>query len=506
MSAAAIRETMRGSAEPLEQTRLLTEVDHLLTDGSKSTLQAVKINLYTALQEMAMPYAVTMTFQPVHYETDAIGQCRRMFLWLGRHAVAVATSGKKFHTSPAALDRVDVEVAEAAYSQETLTAGRAQAFISPKMSAHDAPRAVAAHEYLADDDSVRVSRLVTDMAGNTLGRRIESLLVRDIPLESWVAMLKDPNNIFGKPFSLRNEASALSVMEVFEGLELPEDKLPEGPVSLVAAVTPYITSTSARRSVEKQLVRFRRDQAQYRAKAEQMADEWLSFEQSLADSLATGQATGGVRSFIYSLQHQWGEQELGVLARHERDDGYAMTRELAALLEKAKRHLLAATAAVITNNEKVVNQLSPEAAERIRRQDMRIHILQTVGAPADVILTAQADLYREIAGQRLRVGGGCAGEASSTFGGESTDAPDENRSATGENKSDWKWSTGTCRVKNCPSPNPTEVGPCSVCRRCQRLFDSGRDPTSGKPERPASQSAVKKSAASGLSRLLLAAA
>ena len=46
-------------------------------------------------------------------------------------------------------------------------------------------------------------------------------------------------------------------------------------------------------------------------------------------------------------------------------------------------------------------------------------------------------------------------------------------------KESWKWKQGVCQVKACPSPKPTEVGPCSVCRHCQREFDEGRDPTKG---------------------------
>lgn len=41
-----------------------------------------------------------------------------------------------------------------------------------------------------------------------------------------------------------------------------------------------------------------------------------------------------------------------------------------------------------------------------------------------------------------------------------------------------KWKKGYCRVEACPSkPKQTDVGPCSVCRRCQRLFNAGADPT-----------------------------
>ena len=41
----------------------------------------------------------------------------------------------------------------------------------------------------------------------------------------------------------------------------------------------------------------------------------------------------------------------------------------------------------------------------------------------------------------------------------------------------WSWKRGFCRVKSCPKPQPTEVGPCDVCRHCQAEFDRGNDPT-----------------------------
>jgi hypothetical protein len=44
-------------------------------------------------------------------------------------------------------------------------------------------------------------------------------------------------------------------------------------------------------------------------------------------------------------------------------------------------------------------------------------------------------------------------------------------------RKDWKWRRGTCLVKECPTrPARTEVGPCSVCRDCQKIFDNGDSP------------------------------
>lgn len=44
-------------------------------------------------------------------------------------------------------------------------------------------------------------------------------------------------------------------------------------------------------------------------------------------------------------------------------------------------------------------------------------------------------------------------------------------------RENWKWKKGICQVKECPSrPAKTEVGPCSVCRKCQKIFDKGEQP------------------------------
>lgn len=44
----------------------------------------------------------------------------------------------------------------------------------------------------------------------------------------------------------------------------------------------------------------------------------------------------------------------------------------------------------------------------------------------------------------------------------------------------WAWKNGVCRVEKCPSrPKTTQVGPCSICKRCQQIFDTGKDPTKG---------------------------
>jgi|GEM_PF-4725063 len=59
------------------------------------------------------------------------------------------------------------------------------------------------------------------------------------------------------------------------------------------------------------------------------------------------------------------------------------------------------------------------------------------------------------------------------------DMTDQERMDVLTDKGDnWSWKKGICRVDECPTrPGQTEVGPCSVCRGCQREFDKGKDPS-----------------------------
>src|SRR6185312_15538013 len=103
----------------LAERRLLTEVNHLLehrrADGTydPAVLYDVEVNLAAACQEIAMPGAVTHTFQPVAEVPNEQRDQQRKFMWLGMCAVEVAESGRNYHVSEPALARVDMEVAEA---------------------------------------------------------------------------------------------------------------------------------------------------------------------------------------------------------------------------------------------------------------------------------------------------------------------------------------------------------------------------------------------------------
>lgn len=92
--------------------------------------------------------------------------------------------------------------------------------------------------------------------------------------------------------------------------------------------------------------------------------------------------------------------------------------------------------------------------------------------------------------QQLESAGRQANEEGKTFSGcgssisgeESDDPLVESLEILGfgnkTEKKDWKWKKGICAVKKCPTrPDKTLVGPCSVCKKCQKQFDAGRDPT-----------------------------
>jgi hypothetical protein len=471
--------------ESLEELRLLTEVNNLranlLPDGAlpEAVLDDVKTNIFTAVQEMAIPAAVTTTVQRVESELDGFGRSRRVITWLGKSAIDVAESGYQFHFSQAAHRRVGVEVAEARYSQENLRPGIAQVFISPKMSEADAPAEIAKQEHLHDDDAVRVSRPVVDKAGVVVARRMESLLVSDIPLGAWVAMLQDPHNIFGKSIILADAGSAVSVMEAFRELEIDEEKVPQGPVSILKALKPYMPA-SQQSVFQEKIEKYETSQEFYKAKAEAAAEEWLQFDVELARSLEQGTGNYEIQRFIAILQDEWKPRELATIFQHDVDGEYIMTAELAALLEKKKRQVLASRVALATGNSKVMAQADAATVTRLQSQIADLETRRSQMSD-DEYAMREAELMRSIAKQNFKVGGGCAGSVGGeddSDGGETTTDEFGNEIKREESET-WTWKKGVCRVKKCLSPKPTYVGPCDVCRACQHKFDIGQDPTKG---------------------------
>jgi len=472
--------------------RVLTEVDHLnkhrLPDGSypNQVLNDVLTNLTTAVQEAAMPFAVTT----VEHEYAKLDEREKgTFMWLGKTAVDAAMTGYRFHNHQSARERVDVEVDEARHAEEELRPGVMKIFISPKMSEKDAPKHIAKQEHLADDDAVRASWLETDENGKIQKKVLQSLLVSDVPLEAWVDMLSDENNPFGKAIEVEDKDSALSVMKVHRELELPMGELAEGPVSIVEAVIPYIKDELAQKKVERQLKLFRGDQEDLRKKAVNIAERWLKFEGNLAESLNDGRANFEIKRFIIGLQEHWGEEDLEVINRHQTPGGeFHMSRELAAIVEKAKQNTLWVSAAVVTENESVIHQMDEDVIERVRTNELLIQ--QAWQAGHDVRLL-EAQNNQMVADQNVKVGGGCSGTNEARFRSSQeagqmpqelqNQANNDAKESDNESRQTWKWKSGVCIVNNCPTrPGKTVVGPCSVCKHCQAEFDAGRDPTKQK--------------------------
>lgn len=469
--------------------RCLTEVDHInrfiRPDGtcSKEVLEAVNTNLLTAVKEAAMPYAVSTTHQEYRDGT---------FWWLDQTPSDVAKSGYKFHRHPAAIRRVDVEVEEAYDVEKNLRPGFIKVLISPKMSEADAPLEVARREHLGDDDMIRIHMLNSDDEGNIKGKFMQSVLVRDIPLRAWVKMFEDPGNIFGRSFEVRDPDSALSIMELHKELELPESALPEGTVTLIEAVLPYL-SLEERRNVESQLLLFRGNQEDIHKKAESIAARWLGFEAELAQSLRQKKATLEVERFVYSLQHEWGDKTLNLLESLRLEDGgFEVNRKLAAQIERAKQKTLWVSAAVVTHNQKVINQMDSQTVKHIYDNEMAIQQMSYRGVEYRDIVARENSNNQVIARQEVQVGGGCPGDNDADLGGSNGDSGDSGVSTSGskdivatnannsgrEKKKGWKWKSGVCRIAECPSrPRSTLVGPCAVCTCCQRIFDCGGNPS-----------------------------
>lgn len=483
--------------------RCLTEVDNLnrlrQADGTHAawTLDETLKNLVPYVKEGGIPNAVHRAEHPYlpTGELDEAGREVKAFMWLGRTAVQNALSGRGFHRHSAALERVAVEVDEARDAEANLRPGFTKVFISPRMSLADAPREVAKQEHLADDDSVRCSRAVADEQGHTQKRVLESLLVRDIPLESWVAMLEDPDNLFGKSITVENPDSALSVMKVHQELEVPDELLPEGVITVIEAVVPYIEDEDLRASVQAQLERFREDQLDVDSKATNIAMRWRDFEVALADSLHLSEkynkpATLPVSSFINSMQNRWQGEELEIVQAHMLPNGhYRMSRELAAVVERAKQRTFFVKASVITGNKRIIDQLDSDVAAKIYRAEILAQTAYASGYRQEIYaLETQQDFL--ITGQKLKgVGGGCAGEDSTDYaddkplGSDSSlsslrqDESKDLRQNSSEKKTGKKYKD-LCRIENCPSrPKRVEVGGCCICiDSCQVLFESGRDP------------------------------
>lgn len=446
-------------------------------DGSHDpfVLDEIYKNLVSAVKEGGIPNAVHEVEHEYHPtgEFDESGQPINAFMWLGRTALYNAQTGHRFHVHRAAHERVNVEEDEARYNQPI---GVTKILVSPKMSKKDAPYKVAKQEHLADDDAVRITNIVTDSDGNIRKRVMQSALVRDVPLQAWVAMLEDPDNIFGKSIQVEDPESALSIMKEHRQLEVPVGTLEHGVVSIIEAVSEYIDDPLDRLSVQAQIERYKEDQLDIDAKAQNIAKRWLAFEKELADSLYTGEATYEVERFIATLDDQWNDDQRAIINAHRIADTpfYSMTNELAVLVEEAKQNILWTRAGIITNNEQVIEQIDSERAESLRQSEAEIQMAYASGMEADVrAMEASGD--RDIADSNVKVGGGCSGSNIPKFkDGKGGGAAGEDS----DNRENWKKKIAKCVIKLCPSrPRAVTVGPCGVCMdRCQRMYDRGEDP------------------------------
>lgn len=475
---------MAAAAEQLKQPisadqRFLSEVyllnQNRLPDGSypEEVRRDILVNLKTATLEAAVPHAVSTT----RYEYEPTSDRTGVFKWMGKTAVENAMSGYRFYEADAARRRVDVEVDEARHLEEEHSPDVMKFLISPRMTRKDADIQTAKEALLADDDSIRATWLETNPDGSIKECVMQSLLVRDIPLESWVAMLEDPNSIFGKSITVADPDSALSVMQVHRELQIPLEAAPDGPVDLVRAVLPYIEDELTREKVANQITLFESDQDKIDMYATNIAERWLQFEEELATSLEAGNATLEIKRFIVNLQHDWSEEDLEVLRGHEYGEDYFVSEELAVLLEKAKRNILWASAGVITGNKKVLQQMDKETAWQIYQNEVE---LQAVSGNIWQMRELEARNNRLVASQNVETGGGCATGAGSVFGENMGGSGSENNENS-DAESSWTWKPGVCRVEACSTrPGSTLVGPCSVCKDCQHAFDRGEDPTKGK--------------------------
>ncbi|MGI9028129.1 MAG: hypothetical protein ACR2FM_04825 [Candidatus Saccharimonadales bacterium] len=477
---AAAAETLEREHQPIPvDERLLTEIDHLaahrLENGSypDDVLADVLVNLKTAVQEGGIPHAVSTT----EHEYLPAAERGGVFMWMGKTAVQNAMSGYRFHIDPEAIKRVDVEIDEARHAQEDLGPGILKILISPKMSEKDASPEVAQKEHLADDDAIRMSWLTTDENGVIQKRTLQSLLVKDVPLDAWVAMLQDPDNIFGKSIAVKDPDSALSVMQVHRELEIPISAVNANVVDIVGAVVPYIADQQMKASVVEQIKKFNSDQVELDKRAEYIAQQWLRFEVELDKSFAQGSATYEIERFIVGLQTKWKISDAEIINNHLVGNSYLMTRQLAAIVEKAKQNTLWTSAAVMTGNEAVLKQMDTKVAQRINHNAERMYVAQQTGVDTRAY---EAENNRLIASQNINVGGGCGGTNSDAFGKDAANSQNDTSKETSDTSTTLVWKPGICRIEACPTrPGMTEVAQCSVCRGCQAKFDIGQDPSKG---------------------------
>lgn len=466
----------------LDRLRLLTEVSHLqkarigVNTFDPIVSNEVEGNHYTQSQEL-MPHAVTTTHHKV--ETVSNGEkIKRISYFLGKTALGTAESGREFH-GKIAQDRVDVEVAEAIASED-MQPGEVHVLISPKMTRAEATYEQARQEHLADDDAIRISYL--DETGQA--RVMKSMLVRDIPLQAWVDMLADPDNIFGKSVVVENTEKSLSVMRVFNQLTVPVGQI-SSPLEITQCAATYIKDDMLRKKVEKELEKYR-DQEVMDRDARQYGSEWLQHSQELAESLETGEPTSYVKAYVYGKnQHVWCKEDLKVIDEsHDSKGNLIMTRALAAVIENLQRKLMEMRIASLHAPEFMLRQVGAENLQKIQEFE-RVSLHPAMFDQRRLIdMQTQATFLSSLDFESANRG--CSGGAKSavatdvlqSLGLKSSSELETSNPETSNSEKITFDKRGVCRVQSCRTrPGETNVGPCSVCKICQDKFDAGEDPT-----------------------------
>ena len=178
----------------------------------------------------------------------------------------------------------------------------------------------------------------------------------------------------------------------------------------------------------------------------------------------------------------------------EREQSLAGTQQMVKETLLAQAHTLKTPMQVVQRIWDLTREFTVVAAVDNRHIDARIFGEQTaqqieesryyssIGDP----VAAQLALREAV---RVAVvtgcGGGSAGRGTNKGGSsknkkseKTTDETTEDEQDAIEQNEDWTWKRGVCRVDSCPTrPGKTQVGPCAVCKRCQKMFDKGIDPT-----------------------------
>ncbi|HSW74493.1 MAG TPA: hypothetical protein VLG16_01340 [Candidatus Saccharimonadales bacterium] len=483
--------------------RILSSVDDLLQNRNPDGTYSPQVladnlqNITSEIQERGMRYAVTKSRHEAAFIESYDGTRQRTFMWLGKTALEVAMDGVLFHKHPAALKRVEVEVNEAQDIAATLRAGHAKVLISPRMTEKDAPLEAAQQEHLANDDAIRVTFPVTDTQNEVVARDLFSLLVADVPREAWLALLNDPDNIFGRSMQVPDDGSALPIMQAHRQLELPAEKLPEGPITILAAVVPYITDPKLQARVAAHVVKFRQvNQSDFATYAHNLGIRQQAFDIEVAESLKRKVATPYIEQHILALKNQWSDESSALIrAAIQFDGSLRMNRDIAALVSDTYQTFITGRAQVLTEDAELQAQMSIREITRLREEELSIQRAQRAGYDLVVLRAQEAAGNSSMARRGVQLGDrGCSGGVGNSLRrkgskkGSDTDSDlddfelweEELAASDGRESYDGNFDIdGVCRIEVCVSRSigdgVTKVGECNVCRGCQKMYDIGID-------------------------------